>query len=312
MTWHEIGLDAAYLAFKSPFRNIWPLAALPALASLISDHAARSAPRAPAGSTPAAALAALPGIVGLVVILNAIDLGKVVTWHGVVFHWLTPLIATAFALHAIARALRRQSQIAEFFAVGSPAQGRLASIAAPLDIRVREIPSEAADCFVAGVLRPTVFVSRGALARLDDAQLSAALHHERAHVRGRDTMALAVLAFLRDLAPWGRGAALDAFRAAREAVADRAAVRSAGSLNLAGALVALARPGAAGPAAAVLPMARADTFRWRMEALLGDGGSDGPSGGERIRLAAGLVLGSALLAWPLVQFQLMEMLCGVH
>jgi Zn-dependent protease with chaperone function len=312
MTWHDIALDAAYLAVKSPFRNIWPLVAVPALASLISDHVARSAPQTPAGSAPAAALAALPGVVGLVVILHAIDLGKVVTWHGVVFHWLTPLIAAAFALYAIARAVRRQSQVADFFAVAAPAQGRLASIAAQLDIRALEIPSEATDCFVAGVLRPTVFVSRGALARLDDAQLYAALHHERAHVRGRDTIFLAVLAFLRDLAPWGRGAALDAFRSAREAVADRAAARFAGSLNLAGALVALARPGGSSPAAAVLPMARADTFRWRMEALLGDGGTDAPSGRQRIRLAAGLALASALMAWPLVQFQLMEMLCGVR
>ena len=312
MTLHDIALDAAYLAVKSPFRNIWPLVAAPALATLISDRAARFAPRTPEGSAPLAALAALPGIVALAVILQAIDLGKVLTWRGVVVHWLTPLIAAGLVAWAIARTVQRQSQVAGLFAVAAPARGRLARIAAQLGLRALEIPSAATDCFVAGVLRPTVFVSSGALARLDDAQLRAALHHERAHVRGRDTASLVLLGFLRDLAPWGPGVALAAFRSTREAVADRAAARSAGRLNLARALVALARPGDASQGPAVLPMARADTFRWRMEALLDGAGAPLPSGREWLRLAAGLVLASSLLAWPLVQFRLMELLCGVR
>ena len=113
-----------------------------------------------------------------------------------------------------------------------------------------------------------MFVSSGALALLNDAELCAALHHERAHVTSRDTLFLVLLAFLRDLAPWGRGVAFDAFRAAREAAADRVAASSAGALNLAAALIALARPGREARGAAVLSMASGDGLRWRMQALL--------------------------------------------
>ena len=52
---------------------------------------------------------------------------------------------------------------------------------------------------------------------------------------------LFVLAFLRDLAPWGQAQALAAFHAARERLADREAAARAGPLSLASALVALAR-----------------------------------------------------------------------
>src|SRR5262249_46705168 len=105
-----------------------------------------------------------------------------------------------------------------------------------------ELPTSERDCFVAGVLKPTVFVSRGALEALGDAELEAALRHERAHVQGRDTLWLFLLSMLRDLAPYGEGAALEAFKLSREAIADREAAAGAGPLNLAAALVALARP----------------------------------------------------------------------
>ena len=157
-----------------------------------------------------------------------------------------------------------------------------------------------------------VFVSSGALAQLDEAEFDAALHHERAHVTGRDTLWLVLLALLRDLAPWGRGVALDAFRAAREAAADRAAARTAGPLNLAAALVALARPGREAAGTAVLPMACGDSFRWRMQALLDGTSPPGPSRSEWVRLGGGLAFSVALLTWPLVQLRLIEFLCIVH
>jgi beta-lactamase regulating signal transducer with metallopeptidase domain len=312
MSLHDSLLDAAVVLFKSPFRSLWPLIAIPAAAALVCDRTAARVPRTPAGSGPAAALAAAPGLVGLAVICNAISLGKVVTWRGVVFHWLTPAMAAALAAYAIVRTAQRLILVARLFASARPAGPRLASAAAELGLRALEIPSQTPICLVAGVLRPTVFVSSGALAQLDAAELSAALHHERAHLRGRDTQWLVLLAFLRDLAPFGRGAGLDAFRATREAAADRAAAGSAGRLTLASALVALARPGRQAASAAVLSMAQADTFRWRMQALLGDERTAGPSWRDRAGLAAALALCAALLAWPLIQFQFTEMLCGVR
>lgn len=312
MSWHDIALDAAYFVIKSPFRNLWPLIVAPAAAALISDRTARLLPRSAAGSIPAAALAAVPGLVGLAVIFHAINIDPVITWRGVVAHRLTPLAAAGLLAYAIVRAVQRQSQAARLFAVARPASGRLASAAARLGLQALEIPSDAKHCFVAGALRPIVFVSSGALAQLDEAEFDAALHHERAHVTGHDTRWLMLLAFLRDLAPWGRGVALDAFRAAREASADRAAARTAGPLNLAAALVALARPGREDARTAVLPMACGDTFRWRMQALLDGTSPPSPSRSEWVRLAGGLGFGVALLTWPLVQLRLIELLCIVH
>jgi Zn-dependent protease with chaperone function len=237
------------------------------------------------------------------------DIGKVVTWRGVVFHWLTPLVAMGFVAYAAVRAARRQAHVARLFAVAEPARGRLAGVAAELGLRARELPSDVTSCFVAGALRPTVFVSRGALAQLDEAELRAALHHERAHVAGRDTLSLLLLAFVRDFAPWGGKAALGAFHATREAVADRAAVLCVGRFSLAAALVALARSGGEATSLSVLPMARADTFRWRMQALLDADAAQDCSRRDWISLAAGLALGAGLLAWPMVQFRITELLC---
>lgn len=309
MTWQHGAYYAVTLLFKSPFRNLWPLVLAPAAALLISNRTAGFVPRAPLGSVPAAVLAAAPGLVALVVISQAFDIEKVITWRGVVLFRLTPLAAAGLLIYAIVRAARRQTSVDSLFSVATPACARLASAAALLGLRALEIPSEGKDCFVAGVLRPTVFISRGALAQLDDAELTAALHHESVHVRSRDTLLFALLAFLRDLAPWGQGAALEALRATREAAADRAAARAAGALNLAAALLALSRPGRRGNDATVLSMASGDSLRWRMQTLL-DG--DVPAGVTRstwVRLGAGIALGAALLAWPYAQWQIMEWCC---
>jgi Zn-dependent protease with chaperone function len=309
MTWHDGIYYVATLIFKSPFRNLWPLALVPAAALLISNRAARLLPRTPLASMPAAALAAVPGLVGVVVICHAVDIDKVVTWRGMVLHWLTPLAAAGLVSYAIVRAALRQTLVDRLFAVATPARERLANASAPLGLRALEIPSDGKECFVAGVLHPTVFVSRGALARLDDAELCAALHHERVHVRSRDTLLFVLLAFLRDLAPWGRDMALEAFHAAREAAADRTAARSAGALNLAAALLALARPGRSANDAVILSMASGDSLRWRMQALLAGETTTGPSRGAWARLAAGLALSAALLAWPFMQWHIMEWCC---
>lgn len=309
MSWHGSALQVAGNAlFDGPFNDLWPLVAAPALAALISDRTARQLPRAAAMSLPAALLAAAPGLAAIAVIVQAIDLGPVITWRGVVTHWITPLAAGALAVWALARACARQAEVGRLFAASTSPSDRLARAAARLGLRARQLASDEKECFVAGVLRPTVFVSRGALRRLNDEELEAALCHERAHVEGRDTAWLMTLSLLRDLAPFGRGVALEAFRAARETRADRCAAASAGPLSLAGALVALATPTAA--VAAVLPMARGDSLRWRMQALL-DGEAATASAPGRIwaRTIAGVAASAALIAWPAIQWQMMMIFC---
>jgi Zn-dependent protease with chaperone function len=312
MTWQDAALGAATLLFKGPFRNLLPLLLAPAVALFVSNHTAPRVPRTPCGSALGATLAALPGLVGFVLICQAVDIGKVITWRGIVVHWLTPLAAAGLLLYAIIRAARRRALVVRLFAIATPAHGRLASIAARLGVRALEIRSADKDCFVAGVLRPTVFVSSGALAQLDDAELCAALCHERVHVRGRDTLLLSILAFLCDLVPWGRSDALDAYRAAREATADRVAAGFAGALNLAAALLVLARPLREAGDDAVLSMASGHGLRLRMQTLLNGDRTSRPSAGSWVRLGAGLGLCAALLMWPQVQWQIMEWCCLHH
>ena len=311
MNWHDSFVRVAVLL--GPFHNLWPLFAAPAIAALISDRTALFVPRTAIGSIVAAVLVAIPGLVGVVVVFQAVDVWhRVVNWQGVVLFRLTPAIAVGLVGYAVARTTQRQLQVARLFALAEPARPRLANAAAQLRVRALEIPSGDKDCFVAGVLRPTIFVSRGALTELDDAALSAALHHECAHVRGRDTLVITLLAFLRDLAPWGQATALEVFRAAREAVADRAAARVTGPLNLATALIALARQPHDEGCAVALPMARGSNFRDRMQHLLDGTTTETTSIHNWARLACGMVLSLTLLMWPIVQVQALLLICSYY
>jgi Zn-dependent protease with chaperone function len=232
--------------------------------------------------------------------------GSPTTWKALVLMWFAPAAGFALVGYALLRAVLRQREIRHLFNASTEPSERLAKIVAGLGLRARELAVDQKECFVAGVFRPTVFVSRGALAGLGDAELLAALHHERAHVRGHDTLLLFLLSFLKDLAPVACVSAQEAYQAAREAAADRAAVTSAGRLNLASALLALARPGPA--PAAILPMAKPETLRWRMQAILEDE-ARWSGGVSWARAVAGLVAGAAFLAWPSVQLQLLAVFC---
>jgi BlaR1 peptidase M56 len=80
---------------------------------------------------------------------------------------------------------------------------------------------------VAGLTRPTLVVSAGALARLDDAELSAAIAHERAHIRRRHRFVLLFAELCRVLGrplP-GTAHAVRELRFQLERDADRCAVR---------------------------------------------------------------------------------------
>jgi hypothetical protein len=107
---------------------------------------------------------------------------------------------------------------------------------------------------VAGLARPTLLVSAGALTHLDDAELSAAIAHERAHIRRRHRYVLLFAELCRVLGrplP-GTGRAVRALRFHIERDADRSAVHErADRLALASAICkaatgATTRPGMAG------------------------------------------------------------------
>ncbi len=305
--WHEGPLHmAGDFLFDGAFRNLWPLFLLPLAAALISDRTARLLPRTPGSWLPAAILAAAPALTALGAIYPALTTwGEILTWRGIVLMRITPALALVMLGYALVRMVLRQRAVERLFQAAVPAGRRLRAMAERLGIPVLELPTHERECFVAGLVRPTAFISRGALEALDEDELEAALCHERAHIRGHDTLMLFILSLLRDLAPWGRGAALEAFKTAREAIADRDAAANAGSLSLAAALVALARPGPA--PAAVLPMAKHDNLRWRMQALL-DQPEPEPDR-PWAKVVGGMGLNMALVAWPVAQFELMLLFC---
>jgi Zn-dependent protease with chaperone function len=292
--------------FGGPAENLWPIFLAPYLAALVSDRTARFLPRTPGVWIAAAVLIVAPAWVAQGVLNRALsNLDVAHTWRGVIRFWITPFAASCLIAYPVVRAGLRQREVARLFAAAAPAGPRLAAAAHRLGLRALELPTVERECFVAGVLRPTVFMSRGALQALGDDELEAALRHERAHVLGHDTAMLFVLSMLRDLAPYGKGAALEAFKLSREAIADREAAAAAGPLNLAAALLALARQ-AATPAA-VLRMARPDTLRWRLQALLETGGP--PASLSWGQVAGGLALSFALVATPAVQLALGRFVC---
>ena len=148
----------------------------------------------------------------------------------------------------------------------------------------------------AGLTRPTLVVSAGALTRLDDAELSAALAHERAHIRRRHRWILLFAELCRVLGrplP-GTAHAVRELRFQIERDADRSAVRDrADRLALASAICKAATGASTRPGMAALG---GDGTAARVRELLQDVVPDAHP--VRLRaLAAGaaaLVVGAAL------------------
>jgi hypothetical protein len=148
----------------------------------------------------------------------------------------------------------------------------------------------------AGLTRPTLVVSAGALTRLDDAELSAALAHERAHIRRRHRWVLLFAELCRVLGrplP-GTAHAVRELRFQSERDADRSAVRDrADRLALASAICKAATGASTRPGMAALG---GDGTAARVRELLQDVVPDAHP--VRLRaLAAGaaaLVVGAAL------------------
>ncbi len=98
---------------------------------------------------------------------------------------------------------------------------------------------------VVGVLRPRMFVAEQILSELDEAELAAAIAHERGHIATHDNLKRIAMRICGDLLVLPLGAALDhAWSEAAESAADEYAARLGGSrsaLNLASALIKVGR-----------------------------------------------------------------------
>lgn len=147
-------------------------------------------------------------------------------------------------------------------------------------------------CHAAGAWAPRVLVSTRLLAGLAPDLLSAALEHERAHVRRRDVLVRDVLSGLGLLAwPGAVSRAAEVWEESAEEAADAAAASRFGGPVLARALVAVARMSLA-PAPAAMPLSGTRLAR-RVHALL----DRPPRHRPALALSAGPALALAIVAW---------------
>lgn len=192
-------------------------------------------------------LAIAPGasftVASVVVIARAIRAGCLEMPGGrVVIGVIGLLLALAF-VRAIVRAWKRLVEVDVLATASLPAAPRLAALArVGFSLPVREFVADEPLIFVAGSLRPSIYVSSGALARLNDAEVRAALAHERAHARYGDQMMMSALLFCTDLVPLSVDPLTELYRDAREFAADRAAIETTDPLDLASAILNVVSP----------------------------------------------------------------------
>jgi hypothetical protein len=188
---------------------------------------------------------------------------------------LAAVAASAFVLLAVAarrglRAWRSGHALArQWMSVGTPV--RLPGIGLPAYRIVHAWPVVC----VVGTLRPRLFVAEAVLDSCTPDELASVAAHERAHVASRDNFKRLLLKFLPDVVAWlPAGRALEkAWENASEAAADAhaAGARPAAGLDLAAALVRVARLAANGawvelPARALLDGAGvASRVQWLLE-----------------------------------------------
>ncbi len=186
--------------------------------------------------------------------------------------------------------------------------GRLSRTGAPPFLGALVIEEARPLAFCAGLLRPRVYVSTGAIARLDAAALDAVLAHERHHARRRDPMRLAcgrVLARALFFIP-GLRELVDRSQALAEIGADEAALDAAPGRrsDLAAAMLAFAESGAGGFDPARVDHLLGEPPAWRFPAALCLLAGSAFAVLVGVGLLAGrLAAGSATLAPPLLSRQ---------
>lgn len=152
---------------------------------------------------------------------------------------LAGFIAGTLTLLQVVRDSRRITQQVDLLRV--PRSERLERVAEPIGLgnRYHLIQDVGRHAFCHGLIRPTVYVTTGLLAVLNDGELRAVLAHERAHLYSRDPLRTTigrVLSRLLLFVPLHEEA-YRAYRLRRELAADRAAVESTDLLDLASALL---------------------------------------------------------------------------
>jgi beta-lactamase regulating signal transducer with metallopeptidase domain len=201
--------------------------------------------------------------------------------------------AMMFSLvRAAVLATRRRREARALIRVSRQPSARLRRAGERAGVIVRELPDSQPFCALAGIRRSVVVVSLGTVSQLSDAELDAALVHERGHARRGDQVVAAVLAFVVDLLPLPSADLVALYRDAREFAADEHALRTVSPHDLAGALLTVARGQRA--AANLAQLQGATGLRRRLHLLL-----HGPSStpvSVRTRFIVAFTLAAVLVA----------------
>jgi Zn-dependent protease with chaperone function len=249
----------------------------------------------------AAAAAAMPGMLFLIVGAATLRGG----WDSACLQFVTGKIlygaiatVTSFGfVRAVVLAARRAREVKRLLRQSLAPSARVRAAGEAAGVRIREIAADGPVMLLAGFFAPTVLVSAGAAGRVNDAELRAAIRHEAAHFQRGDLLCSAFVTFIADLVPLPVANFIALYWRAREFAADAHAARSTDPCDLAAALLALARPVAAG--APVAAFADAGTVRERLGVLLADN-PPRPSRVTRAVLTAALAMTFTCGAAPVV------------
>lgn len=209
---------------------------------------------------------------------------------------------------AIVRTWWQTRGVAQLMTLANEPSPRLKRFGLQLSIPVRQLQTDSSILAVAGIWKPQVLVSQGALSRLADDELRAALLHEKAHVRRHETLRTALAAFLNDCTPLSVPAAFSAYRKAREFAADREAVRETHPVTLATVLVSFARFEIA--SRGMVQLAEAKNVKDRVAMLLNAGQPAVDSSQTLARAAGFLVAGTIAAILPFAIRALQIALCA--
>jgi hypothetical protein len=240
---------AVRLLVSSYGTSVWPLVVVPALVYELSRPILSMIDRMALGSLwperLAFCAAVTPGLafMGLAPFtLKGFDFQMALhSWTCFIHCYGLAFIFLAAPGRAAAVYYRRHRQISQLLALAENPSSRLAALQSELQIPVRELPTKEPACFLVGIFHAVVCVSRGALASLSDDQLRAALLHERAHWRRRETLRASIAMLLNECTVLPVRSALDQYRRCVEFIADHETLKDAHPVTLASALLAFAR-----------------------------------------------------------------------
>lgn len=236
----------------SHFSTLWPIFLAPFLVAALLRLTVCTIDAMPAGSAAQRWLSFLasimPGVVFWCAAFSSLSQTRIMmpfAWHsaGCMAHCvILSMVLAAVPLHAGLPFLRQHLRLGHLLGLKQAPSPRLRQAASDLGLQAWELPTLEPLCCIAGIFKPRLLVSTGALSALADDELHAALLHERAHMHAHETFWVSIAALFNRASLLACPRSLQVFRKAGEYAADREASRQSDPAALASALLRLSRP----------------------------------------------------------------------